>query len=81
MDEDGTITYNKIPGKNTTVVVQQDPLHRKQGNPEGIWYVFMMTPKKVLTEYEGSKSECIRYAERLVAGLEEESKKKGLKKK
>jgi hypothetical protein len=81
VDEDGTVTYNKIPGKKTKVVVQQDPLHRKQGNPEGIWYVFMMTPKKVITEFEGSKQRCIEYAERIVRGLEEENKKKGLKQK
>jgi hypothetical protein len=41
----------------------------------------MFTPKKVITEFEGSKSECIRYAERLVSSLEEDGKKKGLKKK
>lgn len=79
VEEDGTITYTKIPGKKTSVVVQQDPLHRKQGNPEGVWYVFIITPKKVRTDFEGRKSECIKHAERIVEYFEEENKKKGRK--
>lgn len=68
-DDDGTITYKAIPGRKTMVVVQQDPLHRMQGNPEGVWYVFKMTPKRVLTEYEGSKHACIKHAEQLATNL------------
>ena len=66
VDETGTITYNEIKGKKTSVVVKQDVYDQKRGNPEGTWYVFKITPRNVRTEFEGQKGECIWYAENLV---------------
>jgi len=76
VDENGSITYNCIIGRKTPIVVQQDPHDRKMGNPEGVWYVFKISPRKVSTEYYGRKSECIRYAERLVEDLETTAQKR-----
>lgn len=73
--EDGTVTYTELVGRRTQVTVQQDMHDKRNGNPEGVWYVFRITAKKVRTEFYGRKSECMRYAERLVDDLEATAKK------
>ena len=77
--EDGTVTYTELNGRRTQVTVQQDVHDKRRGNPEGVWYVFRITATKVHTEFYGRKSECMRYAERLVEELEATANKKGRK--
>lgn len=72
---DGTISYTDLTGRRTQVIVKQDVHDKNRGDPEGVWYVFRITAKKVHTEYYGRKSECMRYAERLVDDLEATAKK------
>jgi hypothetical protein len=72
--EDGTVTYTELEGRRSQVTVQQDAHDKKRGDPEGVWYVFRITNKKVHTEFYGRKLECMRYAERLVEELEATAK-------
>jgi hypothetical protein len=75
-DDGSSITYNCIIGRKTPIVVQQDPHDRKSGNREGVWYVFKISPRKVLTEFYGRKSECVHYAEQLVEDMEANKSKR-----
>lgn len=73
--ENGNVSYTEMEGRRTQVTVQQDVHDKLRGNPEGVWYVFRITAKKVHTEFYGRKSECMRYAEQLVEELEATTKK------